>query len=334
MSRVQCHFNLAGGLVMKKSRGFTLIELLVVIAIIGILIAMVLPAVQQAREAARRTQCRNSLKQIGLALHNYHDTANVFPPGWVYDANRPLANAPTNCWGWSAFILPHMDQATLYNQLNLSSGFSGGLDAAGANSSSGMSGLESTILPGLRCASDVGPGQVFSGNSSSGSVMTYGGRSNYPGVNGGLLLDLPPILHQGGTFGENSKRGLQDMTDGSSYSFVVGERAWVTVGSSDAGPSALWAGTRSGTPGMETANGVALAIGQCVTPLNTPPANPTNSLGAGPSDASMHGFSSNHSRGAHFLLGDGSVRFVSENIDYQTYVRLAYLSDGHAIGDF
>ena len=318
---------------MKKSRGFTLIELLVVVAIIAVLVALLLPAVQQVREAARRIQCRNNLKQIGLALHNYHDTANVFPPGWVYDANRPAASSPTNCWGWNTFILPQLDQASLYNQLNLSIGFSGGLDGTGANSSSGMTGLESTIVPALRCASDVGTGQVRSG-TGSGLAMTYGGRSNYPGVNGGMLLDLPPILHQGGTFGENSRRALQDMTDGSSCSLVVGERAWMEFSGTGLGPSALWAGTRSGTPGMETANGVALAIGQCVTPLNTPPVHPADLLGAGVSDSSWHGFSSKHSQGAHFLLGDGSIRFVNENVDYQTYVRLAHISDGHAISDF
>ncbi len=319
---------------MNKIRGFTLIELLVVIAIIAVLIALLLPAVQQVREAARRTHCRSNLKQIGLALHNYHDMANAFPPGWVYDTSRPATSSPTNCWGWNTFILPQLDQAALYHPLNLSIGFSGGLDGAGANSSFGNSGLESTIVPALRCASDTGTGQVRGGNGGSGPAMTYGGRSNYPGVNGGLLLDFPPILHQGGTFGENSRRGLRDMTDGSSCSFVVGERAWMEFNGSGLGPSALWAGTRSGTPGTETANGVALTIGQCVTPLNTPPVHPADLLGAGVSDASWHGFSSKHSQGAHFLLGDGSVRFVSENVDYQTYVRLANVSDGHVVGEF
>ena len=92
-----------------KKRGFTLIELLVVIAIIAVLIALLLPAVQAAREAARRTQCKNNLKQIGLALHNYHDNYNTFPPGWVYDPNRTADQFNTNMWGWNAFILPMID---------------------------------------------------------------------------------------------------------------------------------------------------------------------------------------------------------------------------------
>ena len=95
------------------SRGFTLIELLVVIAIIAILIALLLPAVQQAREAARRTQCRNNLKQIGLALHNYHDTFRLFPPGVIRDGQNN-----SEAWGWTVFILPFLEQANLYNQLD------------------------------------------------------------------------------------------------------------------------------------------------------------------------------------------------------------------------
>src|SRR5262245_60462030 len=100
---------------MHRRRGFTLIELLVVIAVIAILVSLLLPAVQQAREAARRTQCRNNLKQIGLALHNYHTACNMFPPGYVAGAPYP---ATTNGWSWCAQILPHLDQTPLYEKIN------------------------------------------------------------------------------------------------------------------------------------------------------------------------------------------------------------------------
>jgi prepilin-type N-terminal cleavage/methylation domain-containing protein len=105
-----------------RRRGFTLIELLVVIAIIAVLIALLLPAVQQAREAARRTQCKNNMKQLGLAMHNYHDTFRVFPPGWI--AVDPATNAQSahegiSGFGWGTMLLPQIDQSPLYNQLNL-----------------------------------------------------------------------------------------------------------------------------------------------------------------------------------------------------------------------
>jgi prepilin-type N-terminal cleavage/methylation domain-containing protein len=315
---------------MTHRRGFTLIELLVVIAIIGVLTALLLPAVQQAREAARRTQCRNNLKQLGLALHNYHDQFESFPPGWVYDSGRPAASAPTNCWGWGAFILPQLDQAPLYNQADFSVGFRGGLDAAGANSPIGSNGLEATVLAMFRCPSDTGPDHVFSGDQS----MQFGARSNYPGVNGGFLLDLFPITAQGGTFGENSRCRLGAMLDGASQSVLVGERAWFEFAGAGVGPSALWAGTRSGIPGVPAANGVAFAVGQCIVSLNTAPAHPPSPFGAGESDSSWHGFSSRHTGGAHFLIADGAVRFINESITYETYGRLSTIADGQTIGEF
>src|SRR5262245_7342752 len=96
-------------------RGFTLIELLVVIAIIAVLIALLLPAVQAAREAARRAQCTNNLKQIALALHNYHDTTLSFPPGGIND--RGFLGT---WWSWASFILPRLEQGPLYNSINFS----------------------------------------------------------------------------------------------------------------------------------------------------------------------------------------------------------------------
>ena len=128
--------------VRKIARGFTLIELLVVIAIIAVLIALLLPAVQQAREAARRAQCKNHLKQIGLALHNYHDIANGLPPGWIgVNSTFQPDVFGGNGWGWAARILPQMDQGPLFNTLNFSLHMTATAHAA----------ARTTTLPAFRC---------------------------------------------------------------------------------------------------------------------------------------------------------------------------------------
>ena len=139
---------------VRKS-GFTLIELLVVIAIIAVLIALLLPAVQQAREAARRSQCKNNLKQIGLALHNYHDTANKFPSGFVTRAwPSPGTGATTelSCWSWGAMILPYIDQAPMYNTLQVGTlSLAANLAAGGAQATAAT-----TPLSGFMCPSEYG----------------------------------------------------------------------------------------------------------------------------------------------------------------------------------
>ncbi|OYW13961.1 MAG: hypothetical protein B7Z55_16195, partial [Planctomycetales bacterium 12-60-4] len=130
---------------LSHRRGFTLIELLVVIAIIAILIALLLPAVQQAREAARRSQCVNNLKQLGLAIHNYHDNFNAFPPGWIGVTNRTPDTEGNSGFAWGAHLLPQLDQSPLYGRLNFNREcYDPAFNAVAM----------STVLPAFRCPSD------------------------------------------------------------------------------------------------------------------------------------------------------------------------------------
>lgn len=311
-------------------RGFTLVELLVAMAILGVLAALLLPALQQAREAARRTTCRNNLRQLGLALHSYHDQHETLPPGWVRDVGRPAAAAPTNCWGWSAMLLPLLDLGAVYHQLDFAEGFRGGLDATGGHGPGGQTGIEGTVLGVFRCPSDTGPDHVISGETR----MNFGARSSYPGVNGGFLVEMFGMDEQGGVFGENSRVRFGSIVDGASQSLLVGERAWFEFEHTGVGPCALWAGTRSGNPGSQLANGVAFAVGHCIVRLNTRPFGGPAPFGGGESDASWHGFSSQHVGGAHFVLADGAVRFVNDSIAYEIYGRLSTIADGQVVGEF
>jgi prepilin-type N-terminal cleavage/methylation domain-containing protein len=215
---------------------FTLIELLVAITVISILVAIILPAVQQAREASRRVQCRNNLKQIGIALQNYIQMRGVYPPGYVYN---PKAGAPFMGWSWETMLLPMLDQAPLYN--SLSSQLDQGVPASGWV-------LSQSELSGFRCPSDVGeslvanvdiPG-INSSTGQPGATMTAEigfARSNYFGVagywdNAGLATGLNASGTAGvvtaktfrGTFGENSSILPMQIRDGTSNTIIVGER--------------------------------------------------------------------------------------------------------------
>lgn len=346
----------------SRQRGFTLIELLVVIAIIAVLIALLLPAVQQAREAARRSQCTNNLKQMGLALHNYHDAYNTFPPGWVYDMNRPAALNPYNGWGWQTHILPYFDQGPIYNQINFSMGHDG---TPGSPSFT----VVNTSIPSYRCPSDEGYGILIA--TQRGPI--YGGWSNYVAVAGATLVgtnttvltdgaaagpSTNTIANMGGSFGANSKVGIRDIVDGTTNAILAGERSYVQFGRNQfRGLSATWVGSHAyvGTdvatvvPTLEAANAVALTVGVCNSttdpqvkinaavkagPLNIYTPSTVPNLG-GPGPASwFHGFGSNHPGGAHFVRGDGSVKFISENINDSTYANLANKSDGNVTGDY
>ncbi|WP_417390007.1 DUF1559 domain-containing protein [Gimesia sp.] len=315
-------------------RGFTLIELLVVIAIIAILIALLLPAVQQAREAARRSTCKNSLKQIGLAIHNYADTHRVFPLGNV---NTNSATTDYN-WAWSTFILPFVDQAPLYNTINPNGGLL--LPVADATFGTTPAALQ-TAIPVYRCPSSIVP--VVNNLRTDSANKGYGALS-YPAVSGhiGDLNGTPVTTYQyKGSFYPRSSVRFRDFTDGTSNTILVGERAFQQTGSTITQPSAaIWAGGRTNAVGT---TGITSSMEQDTTGVVSQATN----INQKTTGSSPHrGFSSQHVGGCHFLLGDGTVRFISENInsaDFNTtagaaamgtYQKLAIINDGQVLGEF
>ena len=300
-----------------RNAGFTLVELLVVIAIIGILVALLLPAVQSAREAARRMQCNNNLKQIGVALHNYHDTFRSFPSGYVYPSGfaNNAAAANHESWGWAALTLPFREQQALHEQLGVTSqplyrGFTTGGTA--------FKDLVQTPLPGFICPSDTEynkPGNVHQNrNFDDGVGVVAGGiatpvrpgLSNYIGVAG--HRDVVQRAVNTGIFFGNSQISIADITDGTSNTVAVGERETKNC------RSGTWLGVRN--PNGSGTRGTQVVLGHSRPKLNQDtsaiPWNTAN-LGCG------EGFSSMHPGGALFLLCDGSVRFVGDSINHFWY---------------
>ncbi len=311
-----------------KPGGFTLIELLVVIAIIAVLIALLLPAVQQAREAARRTQCKNNMKQFGLALHNYHDTLNMFP----CTINAGNFSAP-NGVGAMVHLLPYIDQAPLYNTITFAS--TGGWQTPLNSTAPAGSRYYEVTPPGFRCPSDTSaqyyPGtNGIQGNWATASYGLSGGAqresgngcSTYPGnVFGTGPADHSDSRDPTQISGMFSRYGfscrIKDITDGTSNTILMGEARSECSDHQRHG----WANINSNWL------------------FTTAPINFQTCLGGSGCNAytnwnTSQGFKSRHVGGAHILLGDGSVRFVSENIDYNTYQRLGDRRDGQVVGDF
>ncbi|MGA2033290.1 MAG: DUF1559 domain-containing protein [Thermoguttaceae bacterium] len=304
-----------------RRTAFTLVELLVVIAIMGVLVALLLPAVQAAREAGRRLQCKNNLKQIGLALQNYHDSQRSFPAGYTSQVGPGgLADDKGPGWGWAARILPYLELGNLYGQIHFGTDITDPLHAT----------VRATSIPAFLCASDIGK-TVFSvdshddsGSYSSFVTDTQGNpvqvaHSNYVGVFGnpeitpdpGFLSTDPDrdITHQG-MFYRNSAVRIADVTDGTSHTLFVGERCSTLA-------YATWTGAVTGgqvppkTPdtmnyGPEGAP--ILVLGHTGDASDVPPHTPNSPVNH------VDDFWSRHPQGVNFLFVDGSVQIIDNLI--------------------
>jgi prepilin-type N-terminal cleavage/methylation domain-containing protein/prepilin-type processing-associated H-X9-DG protein len=299
----------------RRHRGFTLVELLVVIAIIGTLVALLLPAVQGAREAARRMSCQNNLHNIGIALQNYHDTNGSFPSGWMYMHGNPPIAPPANyeMWGWGTLLLPFLEQKNLQDLLgpNIDTlsdriaknpqvsipALNTPLKIFMCPSDSGFTGRGETVN---QRAFDSGVGFSFAGLTTAAQCTV--GVSNYMGVAG--HRDVVNNAANTGIFYGDSYIRMADIVDGTSNTFAVGERETLTCF------SGTWVGIRN--PGGGSNKGPIVVIGHSRPKLNQPdpPIAYNDTAGCG------EGFSSLHPGGAQFALCDGSVRFVANGIEH------------------
>lgn len=350
----------------SRWRGFTLIELLVVIAIIAVLIALLLPAVQQAREAARRSQCKNNLKQIGLALHNYHDVHQCFPIGCMYRIRPTFSSAESNRTSWLARILPYLDQGALFDMIDFDvhgpnataiPKSEGGTDF---NARQKSNGALATQLAVYRCPTDpngveslrrpdVAPGNyagnIGISNSISGSEAwtnatnqaTNPPHGTYLAGNGAWASIVLNGGNTTGIFASNSNTPIGSVTDGTSNTVMVGE---ILVGFlvhrsvSSTKDNGCMTGTEAnqqnirGWSWMYGASDSAWAFNALRVPNQGTRDCEASNVAINAPARSMH------TGGVQVTMADGSVRFITENINLSLWQNICGRSDGIPVGEF
>jgi len=322
---------------MKRTQGnsgFTLVELLVVIAIIGVLVALLLPAVQAAREAARRTSCSNNLKQLGVAMHNFHDTFGDLPVGAVDDE--------TDNYGWSVPLLQFMEQGTVYDQLVAANVIMNNLYGNGENvKPSGNSSIDSyqgqtqigqnhansvakTSLAAFICPSDVLPQfdndgygkSNYCGNVGSGTTSLGCGQFRGDVQTGVFLFSGNNNFHYSVNFAQ--------VTDGTSNTIAIGEVSEsrnVSASNTSNGNFPLWTAGNNNAGCNFTSHGGGLRVCDAGYAVNQPITT----------DQSDRSFGSKHPGGAQFVFVDGSTHFIPETINTTTYQYLGRRNDGQVV---
>ncbi len=306
-------------MIRKTRSGFTLVELLVVIAIIGILVALLLPAIQAAREASRRSQCSNRLKQLGLALHNYHDTHGVFPSGELLSSSAcPMPSGARRGAPWSVLILPFLEETGRFDEFDFSQTFA----ANGGEGSDPNRPFQEKPNSNFQCPSDP--------NARSSEP-----NSNYRGVQGGGPANrawcatgsatYQRMFYNNGILYLNSEERISSVIDGTSNTFLVGEsRWWFAVGQNP--PWNTYFTWASSVRNAGTSSHVSV-VAAAVDPINAPlvdydpgdgpyTAHPAWAL---PVATHTRVFGSWHPGGCHFAMADGAIRFVTDAIDLDTY---------------
>lgn len=316
------------------SRGFTLVELLVVIAIIGILVSLTLPAVQAAREAGRKMQCANNLKQLGLGMHGYHDAQGQFPSAYVIQPGGGGANGVPDPqtrdagpgWAWGTLILPYMEQQSLHDAFDTSRPCWDPVNAAAAQTPVAL-----FLCPSA--SGDRGPMPVI---DSSGNVLATFGRSHYVTNVGqeepwGYTLDDFTGIADGPLY-RNSMTRTGDVTDGLSNTVFLGEHHPVLS-------SKTWVGV---IPGAMVCPTPRYAFSSCdlaatLVQVHSGPASGEIPPAIHPPNSPLCHVCqmfAQHPKGCNVLLGDGSVRFISETIHQPTWAALSSRAKGEVVGDY
>jgi prepilin-type N-terminal cleavage/methylation domain-containing protein/prepilin-type processing-associated H-X9-DG protein len=294
-------------------RAFTLVELLVVIAIIGVLVALLLPAIQAAREAARRSQCKTNLKQIGLALHNYESTLRTFPPGYTSAATTINGPGTGPGWGWGAYILPYLEESSI--QIDFTKPITDPL----------FDQTRTLTLPVFRCPSDSVELPLFPVQDGGSTTLTQVAFSNYVGVAGTYEVTDFPDTGTGVLF-RNKSIAIKQITDGLSHTLMVGER------DSHKSPETTWVGALTNSvipplnPNYENEGSPVLILTNTGTVADD--RVPNNALDH------VEDSNSAHPQGVHFMFADGSVQAINNDIDPNVWVALGTRAGDDANGPY